>query len=87
MPVTTSLFFLCCGDLQFMLGAEARQQDRRGVFVEASGVMGPRRKACKLQPVGGSGVGEPVSRPSEPKDYINELSHEVLCHIFRYYAL
>uniref|UniRef100_A0A674PBT4 F-box protein 38 n=1 Tax=Takifugu rubripes TaxID=31033 RepID=A0A674PBT4_TAKRU len=46
--------------------------------------MGPRRKACKLQPVGGSGVGEPGSRPSEPKDYINELSHEVLCHIFRY---
>lgn len=45
--------------------------------------MGPRRKACKFQPVGGSGVGELVSRPSETKDYINELSHEVLCHIFR----
>lgn len=49
-------------------------------------MMGPRRKACKLQPAGGSGVGEPDSRPSEPKDYINELSHEVLCHIFRYYV-
>ncbi|KAK2903733.1 F-box only protein 38 isoform X1 [Channa argus] len=47
-------------------------------------VMGPRRKASKLQPVGGSKGGELVSRPSEPKDYINELSHEVLCHIFRY---
>uniref|UniRef100_A0A8C4HT57 F-box domain-containing protein n=1 Tax=Dicentrarchus labrax TaxID=13489 RepID=A0A8C4HT57_DICLA len=46
--------------------------------------MGPRRKASKLQPVGGSGEAELVLRPSEPKDYINELSHEVLCHIFRY---
>lgn len=47
-------------------------------------VMGPRRKASKLQPVGGSSGGELVLSPSEPKDYINELSHEVLCHIFRY---
>ncbi|XP_078117168.1 F-box only protein 38 [Sander vitreus] len=47
--------------------------------------MGPRRKATKLQPaVVGSGGVELVLRPSEPKDYINELSHEVLCHIFRY---
>uniref|UniRef100_A0A7N6C4T2 F-box domain-containing protein n=1 Tax=Anabas testudineus TaxID=64144 RepID=A0A7N6C4T2_ANATE len=46
--------------------------------------MGPRRKASKLQPVGGNLGGEPVLRHSEPKDYINELSHEVLCHIFRY---
>ncbi|KAM9850230.1 F-box only protein 38 [Aulostomus maculatus] len=46
--------------------------------------MGPRRKASKLQPVGGSSGGEAVLRPTEPKDYINELSHEVLCHIFRY---
>uniref|UniRef100_A0A7N8XQM6 F-box protein 38 n=1 Tax=Mastacembelus armatus TaxID=205130 RepID=A0A7N8XQM6_9TELE len=45
-------------------------------------VMGPRRKVSKLQPVGGSGGGELVL--NEPKDYINELSHEVLCHIFRY---
>lgn len=50
-------------------------------------VMGPRRKASKFQPVGGSGGGDIVLRPSEPKDYINELSHEVLCHIFRYMAL
>uniref|UniRef100_A0A8C2YZA7 F-box protein 38 n=1 Tax=Cyclopterus lumpus TaxID=8103 RepID=A0A8C2YZA7_CYCLU len=46
--------------------------------------MGPRKKASKLQPVVGTCGGELVLRPSEPKDYINELSHEVLCHIFRY---
>ncbi|KAM8910860.1 F-box only protein 38 [Spinachia spinachia] len=46
--------------------------------------MGPRKKASKLQPVVGSCGGELLLRPSEPKDYINELSHEVLCHIFRY---
>ncbi|XP_060935562.1 F-box only protein 38 [Limanda limanda] len=46
--------------------------------------MGPRRKASKLQPVGGSGGRELVQCPCETKDYINELSHEVLCHIFRY---
>ncbi|XP_030252668.1 F-box only protein 38 isoform X2 [Sparus aurata] len=46
--------------------------------------MGPRRKPSELQPVGGSGEGQLVLRPSESKDYINELSHEVLCHIFRY---
>lgn len=49
--------------------------------------MGPRRKASKLQPGGGNGEGQPVLRPNESKDYINELSHEVLCHIFRYTAL
>uniref|UniRef100_A0A665UT98 F-box domain-containing protein n=1 Tax=Echeneis naucrates TaxID=173247 RepID=A0A665UT98_ECHNA len=46
--------------------------------------MGPRRKASKIQPVGGSRGAELLVSPSEPKDYINELSHEVLCHIFRY---
>ncbi|XP_056294700.1 F-box only protein 38 [Pseudoliparis swirei] len=46
--------------------------------------MGPRKKASKLQPIVGTCEGELVLRPSEPKDYINELSHEVLCHIFRY---
>lgn len=50
-------------------------------------VMGPRRKASKLQPIVGSSGGEAVLTPSEPKDYINELSHEVLCHIFRYTLL
>lgn len=46
-------------------------------------MMGPRKKATKLQSVVGSGGGELSWRVSEPKDYINELSHEVLCHIFR----
>uniref|UniRef100_A0A3Q0QQ08 F-box protein 38 n=1 Tax=Amphilophus citrinellus TaxID=61819 RepID=A0A3Q0QQ08_AMPCI len=46
--------------------------------------MGPRKKSNKLQPFVVSSGGELVQRPSEPKDYINELSHEVLCHIFRY---
>uniref|UniRef100_A0A672H6C4 F-box domain-containing protein n=1 Tax=Salarias fasciatus TaxID=181472 RepID=A0A672H6C4_SALFA len=46
--------------------------------------MAPRKKASRLQAGGSSGGGEPVLRASEPKDYINELSHEVLCHIFRY---
>ena len=50
-------------------------------------VMGPRKKASKPQPVVGSSGGEVLLRPSEPKDYINELSHEVLCHIFRYNAI
>lgn len=48
------------------------------------GRMGPRRKASKIQPFVGGGEGEAVPRTTEPKDYINELSHEVLCHIFRY---
>ncbi|XP_077589358.1 F-box only protein 38 isoform X2 [Stigmatopora nigra] len=46
--------------------------------------MGPRRKTSKLQPVGAHCGGEISLKPLEPKDYINELSHEVLCHIFRY---
>ncbi|XP_069543971.1 F-box only protein 38-like, partial [Brachyistius frenatus] len=46
--------------------------------------MGPRRKASKLQPAASGAGGDPILKPSEPKDYINELSHEVLCHIFRY---
>ncbi|KAM3866685.1 F-box only protein 38 [Diretmus argenteus] len=46
--------------------------------------MGPKRKASKVQPAGGGGGEELLQRHDEPKDYINELSHEVLCHIFRY---
>ncbi|KAM4621691.1 F-box only protein 38 isoform 2-T3 [Polymixia lowei] len=46
--------------------------------------MGPRRKATKIQPIGLSGGRELILKHDEPKDYINELSHEVLCHIFRY---
>ncbi|KAK6298709.1 hypothetical protein J4Q44_G00302190 [Coregonus suidteri] len=45
-------------------------------------MMGPRRKSTKTQLAGG-GAADPY-RLEEPKDYINELSHEVLCHIFRY---
>ncbi|XP_010897555.2 F-box only protein 38 isoform X2 [Esox lucius] len=45
-------------------------------------MMGPRRKSTKTQLAGG-GASDPY-RLEEPKDYINELSHEVLCHIFRY---
>uniref|UniRef100_A0A8C7M1S0 F-box protein 38 n=1 Tax=Oncorhynchus kisutch TaxID=8019 RepID=A0A8C7M1S0_ONCKI len=44
--------------------------------------MGPRRKSTKTQLASG-GAANPY-RLEEPKDYINELSHEVLCHIFRY---
>uniref|UniRef100_A0A8C9SVK0 F-box protein 38 n=1 Tax=Scleropages formosus TaxID=113540 RepID=A0A8C9SVK0_SCLFO len=43
---------------------------------------GPRRKSSKTQ--GGGGSVSESGRQDEPKDYINELSHEVLCHIFRY---
>ncbi|KAK5613474.1 hypothetical protein CRENBAI_021260 [Crenichthys baileyi] len=46
--------------------------------------MGPRRKTSKLQPLVGSIVEEQPLTAFERKDYINELSHEVLCHIFRY---
>ncbi|RXN26774.1 F-box only 38 isoform X1 [Labeo rohita] len=45
-------------------------------------MMGPRRKVTRTHSLGGgafSSLGH-----EEPKDYINELSHEVLCHIFRY---
>ncbi|KAG7465015.1 hypothetical protein MATL_G00171690 [Megalops atlanticus] len=45
-------------------------------------MMGPRRKSSKTQSAG-AGPADPL-RQEEPKDYINELSHEVLCHIFRY---
>ncbi|KAG7278056.1 hypothetical protein CRUP_003718, partial [Coryphaenoides rupestris] len=46
--------------------------------------MGPRRKSTKTQPIGSSSGRELLLIHDEPKDYINELSHEVLCHIFRY---
>uniref|UniRef100_A0A8C5GXU0 F-box domain-containing protein n=1 Tax=Gouania willdenowi TaxID=441366 RepID=A0A8C5GXU0_GOUWI len=46
--------------------------------------MGPRRKFTQLKPSVHSNVGGPVLKTTEQKDYINELSHEVLCHIFRY---
>ncbi|XP_007541730.1 F-box only protein 38 isoform X2 [Poecilia formosa] len=46
--------------------------------------MGPRKKTSKLQSSVGSIVEEQALTSFERKDYINELSHEVLCHIFRY---
>ncbi|KTG41652.1 hypothetical protein cypCar_00013269 [Cyprinus carpio] len=45
-------------------------------------MMGQRRKVTRTHSLGGgtfSSLGH-----EDPKDYINELSHEVLCHIFRY---
>lgn len=44
--------------------------------------MGPKRKSTKTCAVGERNCTSP--QKEEPKDYINELSHEVLCHIFRY---
>ncbi|XP_076878634.1 F-box only protein 38 [Brachyhypopomus gauderio] len=47
-------------------------------------MMAPRRKSTKTRSMGG-GMGSLNSlQEGDPKDYINELSHEVLCHIFRY---
>ncbi|MGH0173748.1 UNVERIFIED_CONTAM: hypothetical protein FKN15_003142 [Acipenser sinensis] len=48
-------------------------------------MMGPRRKSTKPQGAGGGSAD--VRKQEEPKDYINELSHEVLCHIFKYLPL
>ncbi|XP_063046538.1 F-box only protein 38 [Engraulis encrasicolus] len=45
-------------------------------------MMGPRRKSTKTQSLE-EGLNVPFCQ-EEPKDYMNELSHEVLCHIFRY---
>lgn len=45
-------------------------------------MMGPRRKVTRTQSLGGGS--HSLLGHEEPKDYINELSHEVLCHIFRY---
>lgn len=44
-------------------------------------MMGPRRKSTKTQNLD-EGLHDSLSQ-EEPKDYMNELSHEVLCHIFR----
>uniref|UniRef100_A0A674HVA8 F-box protein 38 n=1 Tax=Taeniopygia guttata TaxID=59729 RepID=A0A674HVA8_TAEGU len=45
--------------------------------------MGPRRKTVKAA----SREGAESTKAEEPKDYMNQLSHEVLCHIFRYLPL
>uniref|UniRef100_A0A4X2M2U5 F-box protein 38 n=1 Tax=Vombatus ursinus TaxID=29139 RepID=A0A4X2M2U5_VOMUR len=47
--------------------------------------MGPRRKTVK--PCLPSKESPEVTKSDERKDYMNQLSHEVLCHIFRYLPL
>ncbi|KAM7042334.1 F-box only protein 38 isoform 1-T2 [Acridotheres tristis] len=47
--------------------------------------MGPRRKTVKASAA--SREGAESTKAEEPKDYMNQLSHEVLCHIFRYLPL
>ncbi|XP_032928791.1 F-box only protein 38 isoform X2 [Catharus ustulatus] len=47
--------------------------------------MGPRRKTVKASAA--STEGAESTKAEEPKDYMNQLSHEVLCHIFRYLPL
>ncbi|XP_072487129.1 F-box only protein 38 isoform X2 [Notamacropus eugenii] len=47
--------------------------------------MGPRRKTVK--PCLPSKENPEMTKSDETKDYMNQLSHEVLCHIFRYLPL
>ncbi|XP_044935487.1 F-box only protein 38 isoform X6 [Mustela putorius furo] len=47
--------------------------------------MGPRKKSVKTCLMNNEIVEEAI--PDETKDYMNQLSHEVLCHIFRYLPL
>ncbi|XP_049504022.1 F-box only protein 38 isoform X9 [Panthera uncia] len=47
--------------------------------------MGPRKKSVKTCLVNNEIPEETI--PDETKDYMNQLSHEVLCHIFRYLPL
>ncbi|XP_016005811.1 F-box only protein 38 isoform X4 [Rousettus aegyptiacus] len=47
--------------------------------------MGPRKKSVKTCLMNNETPEEAVS--DETKDYMNQLSHEVLCHIFRYLPL
>lgn len=43
--------------------------------------MGPRKKSVKMCLINDEIPEEVI--PDETKDYMNQLSHEVLCHIFR----
>ncbi|XP_069828570.1 F-box only protein 38 [Dendropsophus ebraccatus] len=47
--------------------------------------MGPRRKSVKPCKTTADGVEN--GKSGDPKDYMNQLSHEVLCHIFKYLPL
>lgn len=51
----------------------------------ANTAMGPRKKSVKTCLMNNEIVEEAL--PDETKDYMNQLSHEVLCHIFRYLPL
>lgn len=53
--------------------------------LRGSTAMGPRKKSVKVC-VMDSEVPEEMTADEE-KDYMNQLSHEVLCHIFRYLPL
>ncbi|XP_018408564.1 PREDICTED: F-box only protein 38 [Nanorana parkeri] len=46
--------------------------------------MGPRRKYVKPCKTNAEGI---ENKSGDPKDYMNQLSHEVLCHIFKYLPL
>uniref|UniRef100_A0A8C6SI17 F-box protein 38 n=1 Tax=Neogobius melanostomus TaxID=47308 RepID=A0A8C6SI17_9GOBI len=48
--------------------------------------MAPRRKVSRLQPLKHSPEAW-QHQPEEDKDHVNQLSHELLCHIFRYLPL
>ena len=48
---------------------------------EDNTAMGPRKKSVKTCLMNNEIPEEAVS--DETKDYMNQLSHEVLCHIFR----
>lgn len=48
--------------------------------------MGPRRKVSRLQLQKQSSETHQL-HPEEDRDYVNQLSHELLCHIFRYLPL
>lgn len=50
--------------------------------LRGSTAMGPRKKSVKVC-VMDSEVPEEMTADEE-KDYMNQLSHEVLCHIFRW---
>ncbi|XP_078406848.1 F-box only protein 38 isoform X2 [Cetorhinus maximus] len=47
--------------------------------------MGPRRKSIKK--CLNVNEGGEAAKQDEPRDYMNQFSHEVLCHIFRYLPL
>uniref|UniRef100_A0A7M4EHM2 F-box protein 38 n=1 Tax=Crocodylus porosus TaxID=8502 RepID=A0A7M4EHM2_CROPO len=65
-------------------GHNNRRQEAPG-GAEIITIMGPRRKSVK--PCLMNREGSESIKADELKDYMNQLSHEVLCHIFRYLPL